>query len=126
MSGSTSLGQITDQHGYGKQAKVTMSTQQTTLAPNRPRLEALLRENSLLFGDFTLRSGKKSTFYFDSKRTTLLPEGALLGWLQEVGWPGDRERLACYAEIAQAPGEPQFFQLELETELPARAFGALR
>lgn len=31
-----------------------------------------------MFGDFTLVSGKKSRFYFDSKRTTLLPEGAYL------------------------------------------------
>jgi orotate phosphoribosyltransferase len=38
----------------------------------------LLKEHSLMFGDFTLASGKKSSFYFDSKRTTLLPEGAYL------------------------------------------------
>ena len=38
----------------------------------------LLKEHSLMFGDFTLASGKKSNFYFDSKRTTLLPEGAYL------------------------------------------------
>jgi orotate phosphoribosyltransferase len=38
----------------------------------------LLKEHSLMFGDFTLVSGKKSNFYFDSKRTTLLPEGAYL------------------------------------------------
>lgn len=31
-----------------------------------------------MFGDFTLASGKKSPFYFDSKKTTLLPEGAWL------------------------------------------------
>jgi orotate phosphoribosyltransferase len=31
-----------------------------------------------MFGDFTLASGKKSTFYFDSKRTTLLSDGAWL------------------------------------------------
>ena len=31
-----------------------------------------------MLGDFTLASGKKSSFYFDSKRTTLLPEGAWL------------------------------------------------
>ena len=31
-----------------------------------------------MFGDFTLASGKKSKFYFDSKKTTLLPEGAYL------------------------------------------------
>jgi orotate phosphoribosyltransferase len=36
----------------------------------------MLKEHSLMFGDFTLASGKKSTFYFDSKKTTLRPEGA--------------------------------------------------
>ncbi len=45
---------------------------------NRERLRELLKRNSLLFGDFTLASGRKSSFYFDSKRTTLLPEGAFL------------------------------------------------
>ena len=45
---------------------------------NRNRLMELLKEHSLMFGDFTLASGKKSNFYFDSKRTTLLPEGAYL------------------------------------------------
>lgn len=45
---------------------------------DRDRLRELLREHSLIFGDFTLASGRKSRFYFDSKRTTLLPEGAYL------------------------------------------------
>jgi orotate phosphoribosyltransferase len=44
----------------------------------RERLRTLLKEQSLLFGEFVLASGKKSNFYFDSKRTTLLPEGAWL------------------------------------------------
>lgn len=44
----------------------------------RERLASLLKEHSLMFGEFTLASGKKSPFYFDSKRTTLLPEGAWL------------------------------------------------
>lgn len=44
----------------------------------RERLRDLLKSQSLMFGDFTLASGKKSTFYFDSKRTTLLPDGAWL------------------------------------------------
>jgi len=35
-----------------------------------------------MFGDFTLVSGRKSRFYFDSKRTTLLPEGAYLTALE--------------------------------------------
>lgn len=44
----------------------------------REQLRRLLKEQSLMFGDFTLASGKKSNFYFDSKRTTLLPDGAWL------------------------------------------------
>ena len=48
------------------------------LRSDRDRLKTLLKENSLMFGDFTLVSGKKSKYYFDSKKTTLLPEGAYL------------------------------------------------
>jgi orotate phosphoribosyltransferase len=44
----------------------------------REQLRQLLKSQSLMFGDFTLASGKKSNFYFDSKRTTLLPDGAWL------------------------------------------------
>ena len=49
-----------------------------TLETDRNRLKALLKEHSLMFGDFTLASGRKSNFYFDSKKTTLLAEGAYL------------------------------------------------
>ena len=45
---------------------------------DRSRLRDLLRERSLRFGSFTLASGRKSTFYFDAKQTTLHPEGAHL------------------------------------------------
>ncbi len=48
------------------------------MSDERERLRELLTTHSLMFGDFTLRSGKKSNFYFDSKKTTLLPEGAWL------------------------------------------------
>ena len=44
----------------------------------REQLRDLLKSRSLMFGDFTLASGKKSKYYFDSKRTTLLAEGAWL------------------------------------------------
>ena len=47
-------------------------------AAERDRLRELLRKESLMFGDFTLASGRKSRYYFDSKKTTLLPEGAWL------------------------------------------------
>jgi len=43
---------------------------------NRARLRELLQKHSLMFGDFTLVSGKKSRYYFDSKKTTLRAEGA--------------------------------------------------
>ena len=33
---------------------------------------------TLLKGEFTLTSGKKSAYYFDGKRLTLQPEGAYL------------------------------------------------
>ena len=48
------------------------------LVGDRERLKSLLREHSLMFGDFTLASGRKSNFYFDSKKTTLRPDGAFL------------------------------------------------
>ena len=41
------------------------------------RILELAKENgALLYGDFTLTSGKKSTHYFDGKRLTFSPEGA--------------------------------------------------
>ncbi len=48
------------------------------LVTDRARLLALLKRHSLMFGEFTLASGQKSNFYFDSKKTTLRPEGAYL------------------------------------------------
>ena len=44
----------------------------------RDQLRSLLLERSLRFGDFTLVSGRKSSYYFDSKQTTLHPKGAYL------------------------------------------------
>ena len=49
-----------------------------TPGAERERLRQLLRTRSLMFGDFTLASGRRSRFYFDSKRTTLTAEGAYL------------------------------------------------
>ncbi|MEM1294716.1 MAG: orotate phosphoribosyltransferase [Verrucomicrobiota bacterium] len=44
----------------------------------RQELIALLKERSICFGDFTLKSGKKSDFYVDCRQTTLHPRGANL------------------------------------------------
>lgn len=47
---------------------------------NRDRLIELFKERALQFGDFTLVSGKKSTYYLDGKQITLHSEG-----LRQVG-----------------------------------------
>lgn len=39
-------------------------------------VQLLTRSGALLFGEFTLSSGKKSNYYFDSKKLTLEPAGA--------------------------------------------------
>lgn len=41
-------------------------------------LKALVREKALRFGDFTLVSGKKATYYLDGKQVTLDSAGARL------------------------------------------------
>ena len=45
-------------------------------ADSREKLRQILKTHSLKFGDFTLASGRKSNFYFDSKLTTLRADGA--------------------------------------------------
>jgi orotate phosphoribosyltransferase len=47
----------------------------------RERLLALLIEKAVTFGDFTLASGRRSSYYLDSRLVTLDPEGA---WLVAV------------------------------------------
>ncbi|MFC1563903.1 orotate phosphoribosyltransferase [candidate division KSB1 bacterium] len=42
----------------------------------RTKLLKVLRERSIAYGDFTLASGLKSTYYIDGKMTTFDPEGA--------------------------------------------------
>jgi orotate phosphoribosyltransferase len=61
-----------------------------TPMPTDERLVALLAEKSVLFGEFTLASGKRSDFYIDARLSTMSPEGlrligeagrdALAGW----------------------------------------------
>jgi len=45
---------------------------------DREALIALVRHKALKFGDFTLASGKKATYYLDGKQVTLDPHGARL------------------------------------------------
>ena len=48
------------------------------MASEKERLIGILREKSLQVGEFRLTSGMTSYYYFDSKPTTLDPEGAYL------------------------------------------------
>ena len=41
-------------------------------------LRDIIRQKSLRIGDFTLSSGKKSSYYLDCRMTTLHPQGGLL------------------------------------------------
>ena len=45
---------------------------------DREALIALIRHRALKFGNFTLASGKKATYYLDCKQVTLEPNGARL------------------------------------------------
>jgi orotate phosphoribosyltransferase len=45
---------------------------------HRQALADLIREKSLKLGDFTLASGKKSSYYLDCRKVTLDSKGALL------------------------------------------------
>lgn len=56
----------------------------------RAQLLEILRLKSVMYGDFTLASGRKSDFYCDARLTTLDPRGAIA--LGEVGWEAVREK----------------------------------
>src|SRR5262249_29279253 len=45
---------------------------------DREALQQLVREKALKFGDFTLASGKKATYYLDCRQITLDSQGARL------------------------------------------------
>lgn len=45
---------------------------------HRKRLQAILVERSLRTGNFTLASGKRSSYYIDARRTTMSAEGQFL------------------------------------------------
>ena len=48
------------------------------LDQNDERWRASLRQHSLRVGDFKLSSGRYSTYLFQLRQTTMLPEGAAL------------------------------------------------
>jgi orotate phosphoribosyltransferase len=50
----------------------------TKTSSDRENLRDIIRAQSLRTGDFTLSSGKKSSYYLDCRLTTMHPQGALL------------------------------------------------
>lgn len=66
-----------------------------TPMPTDDRLVALLAEKSVLFGEFTLASGRRSDFYMDARLATMSPEGLrIIGergrdGLERSGWSVD-------------------------------------
>ncbi len=69
-----------------------INTTNTSESDNKYRLLALLRERSLIHGDFVLASGRESKYYIDARRTTMAGEGLVLigtlglSTLQARGW----------------------------------------
>lgn len=65
------------------------------LLNTQQQLRALLLERSIKFGDFTLASGKKSSYYIDARLTTMSGAGQVLigklgcELLEENGWRPD-------------------------------------
>lgn len=59
---------------------------------HRARLSELLVERSVRLGDFTLSSGRRSSYYVDARRTTMTAEGQFhigkvcLAAISESGW----------------------------------------
>ena len=50
---------------------------ETIRSADSPITQLMQQTGALLYGNFTLASGKKSEYYFDSKKLTLDPQGAL-------------------------------------------------
>ncbi len=48
------------------------------MSKSREKLKLILQSKSIIFGNFTLASGKQSSYYIDARLTTLDPEGVNL------------------------------------------------
>ena len=58
------------------QPSFSLSNIPMNLNYDRNRLIAIIQEHALKFGDFTLASGKKASYYLDCRMVTLHPQGA--------------------------------------------------
>jgi orotate phosphoribosyltransferase len=89
----------------------------------KPRLIELIRQHALLLGEFTLRSGKKSTYYIDGRMITLHPEGALLiarGILTSIA--GERVDAVGGPEMGAVPIVGAVCAVSHQVSRPVRGF----
>jgi orotate phosphoribosyltransferase len=88
---------------------------------DRESLERLIREKALKFGDFTLSSGKKASYYLDCRLVTLDAQGARLvgeGMLDLLG--DDRPELVGGMAIGADPITAAILTLAGVRGLPLR------
>lgn len=67
----------------------TPSQRNFSVMDHRQRLQSLLIERSLAFGEFTLSSGARSSYYIDARKTAMSAEGQFL--VGNVGYAALRE-----------------------------------
>src|SRR5919112_1528791 len=79
---------------FGTQARrlplVDLRQGQGVTDVDRELLRQLLLERSVRFGDFTLASGRRSSFYIDCRPTTMCAQGLVL--IGRMGWQAIRAR----------------------------------
>ncbi len=100
---------------YNRAASIVQTTTEGEHPVDRRELAEKLKEKALLRGEFTLRSGRKSSYYFDKYRFETDPELLSAVAKEMAGMlPKNVERLAG----AELGGVPLATALALETGLP--------
>ncbi len=91
--------------------------------PRWQRLHAIVEAHSLLRGDFTLTSGRKSSYLFQLRQTTLHPEGAFLIGQIIVDYMR-RQGLRCVGglEMGAVPVVTSVACVSFQAEYPVDAF----
>lgn len=88
-------------------------------------LKALVRSEALRFGDFTLASGKKASYYLDCRLLTLHPQGANLvaaGMLEAMAAQGPLPEAVGGMAIGADPITAAIVTLAGQRALPLRGF----
>jgi hypothetical protein len=79
--------------------------------PRWTRLHSIIEDNALLRGDFTLSSGRRSSYFFQSGQASLHREGArliggiIVGFMRASSWAAmsRRERRSSPSTMSRSP-----------------------